>query len=154
MLRFPGAAAAGLLLCLLSTIGCQTTRHKEFSKVQDGMDKGQVLETVGNPTRTQRWHGKDRWIYVLYPDKMHADVKEIHFQNGTVIYKGDPIPPAVSAEDQDRRNEEANRELEKAQFDAISSARSSARQSAQQLGLEPGDGAGELKQAPRIEEVK
>lgn len=101
-------AAVLTALACVSLTACQTPRHKEFAQIQDGMLKDDVVQAAGSPTRTQRWQGKDRWIYVYYPDGKTQDVKEVHFTEGKVTYKGVPVTPEVSAEDQDRRNEESN----------------------------------------------
>ncbi len=97
---------------------CQTAPHVGFQTLKEGMEKDQVLEAVGNPTRTQRWQGKDRWIYQFYVDKERApDVKEIHFAEGKVVYLGGPVAPAISAADQDAANVISNRDAEKSLMD-------------------------------------
>ncbi|MCM2282574.1 MAG: hypothetical protein NDI61_12090 [Bdellovibrionaceae bacterium] len=101
------AAALAPLACLFF-VGCQTPKHVEFTRIKEGMVKGDVVEAAGNPSRTQRWQGKDRWIYELYPDGVHADIREVHFTEGRVTYIGTPTVPEVSAEEQDRLNAESN----------------------------------------------
>jgi outer membrane protein assembly factor BamE len=66
---------------------------------------------MDSPQRTQRWHGMDRWTYIFYADQMREE-KEVHFLNGTANYVGDIYKPEISAEEQDRRNEVANVEIE------------------------------------------
>lgn len=101
-------AAATAAVCVLALSGCQTPRQKEFVRIEEGMLKDQVIEAAGNPTRTQRWQGKDRWIYVYYPDEKTVDTKEVHFTDGRVTYIGTPPIPSVAAEEQDRINAESN----------------------------------------------
>jgi hypothetical protein len=100
---------AVLFLFAVALVGCATTRHKEFAQVKPGMDKQAVLEFAGNPDRTMRWQGKDRWIYDFRIDDFSTDSQEVHFQEGRVVYIGKAIQPAVSAEAQDDLNESSNR---------------------------------------------
>lgn len=98
-------AMGGLLACSSSPV-------KDFENVREGMPKYDVLEAMGVPQRSERWHGKDRWTY-MYVEAEKPQTKEIHFQDGKVIYKGDPVLPAVNAAEQDKLNEDSNSELEK-----------------------------------------
>jgi hypothetical protein len=101
-----------LSLALVSAslfFGCATTRHQEFTRVKPGMDKQAVLEFAGNPDRTMRYQGKDRWIYDFRLDDYNTDSQEVHFQEGRVVYIGKAIQPAVSADEQDDLNESSNR---------------------------------------------
>ena len=95
-------------------IGCQTSAKDAFSKVQPGMDKGEVLALMGNPSRTQRFHGKDRWGYIYYDEKTRLE-KEVHFENGKTVYIGDVWEPPVekSATVVDKKNEESNAEIDR-----------------------------------------
>ena len=121
------AAAATVAFLLTQTmtlsVGCQSAPHYEshprfnnFQSIQLGMDKGKVIEVAGNPTSTRRWQGLDRWIYIFPPTPAdHAPahpaqalVKEVHFKEGIVVHIGDPVKPALSAEEQDRANAESN----------------------------------------------
>ncbi len=68
------------------------------------MTKGEVLAAVGGPDRTQRWHGRDRWEYTLHGHPEGDIVREVHFENGRSTYVGAAIKPAISADEQDRRN--------------------------------------------------
>ncbi len=106
--------AQGLLLLCLTIfgalfMGCATTRHQEFTKVKQGMDKQAVLEFAGNPDRTMRWQGKDRWIYDFRIDDFSTDSQEVHFQEGRVVYIGKAVQPVVPADKQDELNESSNR---------------------------------------------
>lgn len=92
--------------------GCQSARYKEFESIHGGMTKGEVLAAMGNPKRTQRWHGRDRWEYVLYGHPEGDLVREIHFENGKSTYVGAAIKPAISADEQDRINDVKNREAD------------------------------------------
>lgn len=108
-------------LCLALSLGaCQTSRFKEFETVRGGMSKSDVIELVGGPQRTQRWHGRDRWEYRFYGTSEGELIREVHFENGKSTYVGPAIKPAVSAEEQDRRNETYNREAEAAEVEALS----------------------------------
>lgn len=85
-------------------VGCQTSRLKEFETVHGGMSKDQVLELVGGPKRTQRWHGRDRWEYRFYNTTEGDVIREVHFENGKSTYVGSAIKPAISADEQDLLN--------------------------------------------------
>lgn len=100
------------LCALLLNLGCQTGTGADFAKLKPGMEKSEVLEIMGSPDRTQRWRGMDRWTYGLYESQGVRSEKEIHFDQGKATYLGDRVPPEVTAEDQDSRNEVANREVE------------------------------------------
>lgn len=101
-----------ILLGLLFLSACQTPRIVEFESVNLGEQKTDVIEAVGNPTVAQRKSGQDRWIYRLY-DKDILVEKWVIFQEGYVVYKGDPVPPLISAEEQDLINIKQNIELQK-----------------------------------------
>lgn len=97
---------------LILMSGCQTSRYKEFESLRSGMDKTDVLLAIGNPTRTQRWHGRDRWEYTLYGTPEGTIVREVHFENGVSTYIGPAIKPAISATEQDRINDAKNRDAD------------------------------------------
>jgi outer membrane protein assembly factor BamE (lipoprotein component of BamABCDE complex) len=101
-----------LALCFLFGLAsCQTPRTKEFESVKEGMQKDQVLETTGAPSVARRWHGKDRWIYQMYDrkDENKVETREVHFEEGHATYVGAQYTPKVSAQEQDRLNEESNK---------------------------------------------
>lgn len=106
-------------LMVLSSLlaACTTPRQKGFEKIQVGMDKSSVLEIAGNPDKTQRWNGKDRWTYKHLISDTNAEIKEVHFEEGRVVYVGSQVHPAISAEEQDRRNAAQNQIDEQAKFD-------------------------------------
>jgi outer membrane protein assembly factor BamE len=80
--------AFSLSVLLFGLTACQTNQVKEFSKVSAGMDKGQVLDILGSPQNSERWKGKDRWLYVMF-DNSQRVVKEVQFEDGKVVYFGD-----------------------------------------------------------------
>jgi hypothetical protein len=105
-----------LLLLLIATstlMSCQTPRYKEFGGVKEGMEKDLVLDQAGGPNISRRWHGKDRWIYNYTATPEGPQTREIHFDNGRAVYVGKKVVPAVSAEEQDRINEQSNAEEDK-----------------------------------------
>lgn len=99
-------------VCLLASLflltGCQTSMLKQFDSIAMGMEKDDVLELMGSPRDVQRFHGKDRWKYVFYEDKVRFS-KEVHFLEGTVIYVGEIWQPPTeqSAAYVDQKNAEA-----------------------------------------------
>ncbi|MEK7356567.1 MAG: hypothetical protein AAB250_08965, partial [Bdellovibrionota bacterium] len=95
-------------VALVSLSSCQTPRYKEFAGVKQGMEKDLVLEAAGHPTIARRWNGKDRWIYQYLQTPDGPQTREVHFQDGRAVYVGTKVVSDVSAEDQDRLNDEAN----------------------------------------------
>ena len=79
---------AFIFLCSLSMTACQTNDVKEFSKVQSGMEKAEVLEIMGSPQRQERWQGMDLWTYIYYTDSQRHE-KEIDFSDGKATYVGE-----------------------------------------------------------------
>jgi outer membrane protein assembly factor BamE len=73
---------------------CQTSPLRTFdSEVKVGMDKNNVLAVMGTPNTSGRFHGKDRWIYVMYEDDVRFR-KEVHFEDGHAVYVGNEyVPP-------------------------------------------------------------
>jgi len=94
-------------------LGCQTNMLKEYQRLTPGMEKAEVLEVMGSPQRTQRFHGKDRWTYVFYENKTRYE-KEVQFFQGNAVYIGDVWQPDMSASEVDAKNEASNKTLEEA----------------------------------------
>lgn len=90
---------------------CQTNMLREYNKLHVGMEKDDVLNVMGSPQRTQRFHGKDRWTYVFYADKIRHE-KEIQFFEGNAVYVGEKSEPEISAAQVDAKNEAENKALE------------------------------------------
>jgi outer membrane protein assembly factor BamE len=82
----------------------------EFKRIHPGMEKDDVLTTMGSPQRTERFHGKDRWTYIFYEDRIRYE-KEVHFFEGNAVYVGDPWKPEVSAAAADAKNEAENKAI-------------------------------------------
>lgn len=101
------------LATLIMLAGCQTPRHAEFAYLKQGMEKHDVLAVVGGPDASQRWQGKDRWIYNFNDHPEGAQTKEVHFENGKAVYVGGKVVPEVSAVEQDRLNAAAETEAQK-----------------------------------------
>lgn len=111
MLRY---LAIPVVLCLsLLTTACQTSMLKQFSEVKQGMEKDDVLDLMGSPVRTERFHGKDRWTYVFYDKRIRFE-KEVHFYEGSAVYVGDTWQPEApkSASAVDSVNESKNKEID------------------------------------------
>jgi len=100
-----------IILSAFLLTACQTSMLKEYQKLHPGMEKDDVLEVMGSPQRTQRFHGKDRWTYVFYDNRIRYE-KEVQFFEGNAIYVGDPSLPEISAVQMDAKNESANKALE------------------------------------------
>ncbi|MEK2643914.1 outer membrane protein assembly factor BamE [Bdellovibrio sp. BCCA] len=110
MLRY---LAIPVVLIGLLTTACQTSMLKQFSEVKPGMEKDDVLDLMGTPTRTQRYHGKDRWTYVFYDKRIRFE-KEVQFFDGSAIYVGDISQPEANrtAVAMDTTNDVKNREID------------------------------------------
>lgn len=102
-----------IVAAMLFLTACQTSMVKQFSKVQPGMEKDDVLEIMGSPSQSRRFHGKDRWSYVFYEDRIRFE-KEVHFFEGKAIYIGDlwQPPEEQSAVAVDKRNAELNEKID------------------------------------------
>ena len=98
------------LLFFTLLAACQTspkTQLERLDSVQVGMDKAQVLDTIGSgPRKSERKSGQDRWIFEIFPDREASatEQREIRFQDGKVIYRGVVQKPAISAAEQDKLN--------------------------------------------------
>lgn len=90
---------------------CQTNMLKEYNKLHIGMEKDDVLEVMGSPARTQRFHGKDRWSYIFYEDRIRYE-KEVQFFEGNAIYVGEKWEPEMTAAQVDAKNEASNKAVE------------------------------------------
>lgn len=96
---------SGLIVLMWTLSGCQSSPLKSFESIKVGMDKSTVVESAGGPTVTRRWKGKDRWIYRFHDSAPEVpEVREVHFEEGRVVYVGKEVIPVVSAEEQDRMN--------------------------------------------------
>lgn len=141
-------AVSAIVVAAFFSSGCQTNELKAYEKLKVGMDKDEVLGIMGNPTKTQRWQGKDRWTYRFYHDGA-PHLREVHFENSKSVYIGDVVVPPVSAAEQDAQNEAENKALEE-QFQA---AKAKQRQN---LGNyeEEVSGSNEIRTVPKFEPVE
>lgn len=92
--------------------GCQSSPVAEFSRINLGQDKSDVLEHAGGPSWRDRKHGLDRWTYILFQDGIRLE-RQVLFSEGIVAYVGDPVEPFISAEEQDSINAQKNLTLER-----------------------------------------
>lgn len=77
-------------LFVLAFSACTTAPIKEFPRVKLGMEKGQVIEIVGSPRRTDRRLSADIWTYRFYENEKPIE-KMVIFKEGKVQYCGDPL---------------------------------------------------------------
>lgn len=78
-----------LFFVVLSSVilaGCASPGPHNLRKVDVGMEKAAVLEQLGNPIRTSRHQGQDRWTYIT------TDNSEtfVYFSEGKVTHVGSP----------------------------------------------------------------
>ncbi len=114
-------------VCLLF-LGCQTSPIVEFSRINLGQDKSDVIEHAGGPSWKDRKNGMDRWTYILFQDGVRLE-RQVLFADGIVAYVGDPIEPFISAEEQDLINAEKNKELDRMERAVSSAPHSNSRRS-------------------------
>lgn len=85
-----GRLNLGLLIgvCII-IVGCSTTRKDQLSEVKRGMSKSEVLALAGNPSRTDRLAGADRWRYdIRDKNKRRLETVDVYFNKGSVQYVG------------------------------------------------------------------
>jgi hypothetical protein len=100
-----------LILLLIDLTACQTSRLRSFESIKLGEEKDIILEKMGSgPTYRERIEGQDRWTYIIYESDIRHE-KVIYFLDGIVTYHGFPIPPIISAEEQDEINSAKNLQL-------------------------------------------
>lgn len=100
------------LVLAVSLGACASKPADDFAKLKPGMDKGEVLGIMGDPTYKVRRKGQDRWTWVYF-DNTGKKEDSVHFQDGNAVFVGAKPNPEVSAEERDQANEQANIEIEK-----------------------------------------
>jgi outer membrane protein assembly factor BamE (lipoprotein component of BamABCDE complex) len=76
-----------LLFVCIAIAACATSQVQALKSVEVGMDKADVLEKVGNPTRKTREFNQDRWSYELDSENK-SQVTYVYFSEGKVTYVG------------------------------------------------------------------
>jgi len=67
---------------------CQTTTEfYDFKKLRKGMEKGEVIETIGVPVRKDRKDQRDWWYYRFYEEGLKFE-RMVVFDSGKLIYAG------------------------------------------------------------------
>jgi outer membrane protein assembly factor BamE (lipoprotein component of BamABCDE complex) len=122
MLKFIFAVLAPALFFFCA---CQTTSLlQDFKRVRLGMDKDNIIETVGNPEREERRDSRDWWYYSSFENQTKYE-RMVVFQDGKVIYAGRVTTPSyvIDADKVDKHNELINKaveaEAERARVDAV-----------------------------------
>lgn len=72
-----------LIVTLFSLLSCATSRESQLKKVRVGMSKDKVLDLVGDPSRSSRITGADRWSYDYWVGESKKTLN-IHFVEGAV----------------------------------------------------------------------
>lgn len=72
---------------LFLVLGCSTATKPVQERVSKGMDKDQVLDILGNPSRSKRVSGADKWSYDQHINGKKTTV-HVYFENATVTYVG------------------------------------------------------------------
>jgi|SRR6185312_4394352 len=137
-----------ILPFLILIFAACSSPQKRFNKIQIGMEKDQVLDIMESPQRTERVHNADRWTYVFYDNDQRVE-KEVEFSDGKATYAGDHPKPAVSAEEQDKLNDEANKAL-----DQQIAAKHQENQNNYQKYEDDTDGSKEIRYVPQFSPVQ
>ena len=72
-----------IIWVILALIGCSSPTKDIREKVAKGMDKDDVLQVLGNPTRSKRVRGADRWSYDQYNNDKKTTT-HVYFKSGKV----------------------------------------------------------------------
>lgn len=92
----------------IMNVACSTKKMRQIEKVQIGMDRDDVLDIMGSPSRVDRSRQPHIWRYNII-EGSKLIVKEIHFQGHSVHYVGQPLKrvklkieaPLLSKEEKD-----------------------------------------------------
>ena len=76
-----------LVWVALTLVGCSSPSKDIRKRVSKGMDKDAVLEELGNPSRSKRVKGADRWSYDQYAGN-DKQVTHVYFKKGKVSFVG------------------------------------------------------------------
>lgn len=76
-----------IVVSMLFISACASTKTRPYQKVKLGMDKSQVLEIIGNPSRSDHVRGADRWSYDDFSEG-DRDVVSVYFSEGKVSFVG------------------------------------------------------------------
>lgn len=71
------------LCVIVSAVGCSSI-SQNLQQIRAGMDKGEVLNILGNPKFTYRENSQDHWAY-FYESNNSEWRRDIVFENGKVI---------------------------------------------------------------------
>lgn len=94
--------ALGFLL-----LSCASPSHRAVERINIGMEKSDVLDILGSPTRTERARNGDRWTYESYT-KENKYSFNVYFHDGRVSHitspeklslTGSKSPPPTTKDD-------------------------------------------------------
>ncbi len=96
-----------ILFCVASLgFGCANSPVERYQKLALGMDKGDVLDEMGNPRRSQRVRGLDQWVYLV-----DGQERLVLFESGRVVELKERGDRKKLAQEADEENARQNREL-------------------------------------------
>lgn len=100
-------------LLLISLAACHTLndRRQDYARVDVGMSKPQVMDTLGPPSWSDRRKGEDRWIYFLDPHDRTTE-RIVYFRDGIVTRKGPRDAPKLTAEEMEEIKAERPLEMD------------------------------------------
>ena len=90
-----------------SLVGCSTPQSQSLRRIEVGMTKEQVLNLAGNPQRSGREHGQDRWVYINREGGPHDNESTlVYFSEGKVTYIGPTVGPFIENSDNSKSHHE------------------------------------------------
>jgi hypothetical protein len=78
-----------LAVCTL-TLACSTPLPVALDRLKVGIEKPELLDRVGSPSRTFRENGQDHWVYVYYRNDKQW-LRDVVLEDGRVQRVGRPI---------------------------------------------------------------
>ena len=109
----------------LSFVGCANTSFlQDFKHLRMNMNKGEVVDIAGNPSRREHIQDKDWWYYNNSEQGQNAD-RLVVFNEGKLIYAGRvvAVPTKTNPDKDDAKinatNEILDSEAERARVEAV-----------------------------------
>lgn len=101
-----------LIGAAMSLVSCSSPSKDIRSRVSKGMDKDAVLEELGNPSRSKRVDGADRWSYDQYTGD-EKQVTHVYFKKGRVSFVGrdDELVKELKEMSMQKKNEPQEQEF-------------------------------------------
>ena len=94
-----------LIWVVLAAVGCSSPTKDIRQRVSKGMDKDEVLQELGNPSRSKRVRGADRWSYDQYKEDVKTTT-HVYFKSGKVtdIIRDDQLVKQLKELSEQKKN--------------------------------------------------